>query len=53
MSSNELFRRVAMDAITTMDIPPLAADSPLQEAPEEIQPYPADQPPPPGTIDGP
>ncbi len=53
MSSNELFRRVAMDAITTMDIPPLAPDSPLQEAPEEIQPYPADQPAAGGTIDWP
>jgi cell division protein FtsI (penicillin-binding protein 3) len=53
MSSNELFRRVAMDAITTMDIPPLAADSPQQQAPASIQPYPANQPAPAGTIDAP
>jgi hypothetical protein len=36
-----------------MDIPPLAADSPLQQAPASIQPYPANQPAPAGTIDGP
>jgi len=40
MSSNELFRRVAVDTIEALDIPPLAPDSPDQEAPASITPYP-------------
>jgi cell division protein FtsI (penicillin-binding protein 3) len=44
MSSNELFRRVAVDTIEALDIPPLSADSPLQEAPASITPYPPDTP---------